>query len=75
MSNIYAVITEYESNTRYNSCIYAPKNHDGIYYRMMKITDGDHEISADAASWCELATIGETYDFRGGEIEIMELER
>lgn len=41
---------------------------------MMLLTDNDHEISADAASWCELATVGEIYEFREGEIEIMEID-
>ena len=40
---------------------------------MMKITDGDHEISSDAASWCELACVGEIYEFREGYIEIEEV--
>lgn len=49
-------------------------DHYGIYDRMMLLTDNDHEISADAASWCELATVGEIYEFREGEIEIMEID-
>lgn len=53
--------------------IFNPKEHDGIYDLMMEITDGDHEISSDAASWCELACIGETYEFREGYIEIEEV--
>ena len=51
-----------------------PSNHDGIYEAMMEITGNDHEISADAASWCELATIGEIYEFREGEIEIVDID-
>ena len=51
-----------------------PKDHYGIYDLMMELTGSDHEISADAASWCELATVGETYEFREGEIEIMEID-
>lgn len=43
---------------------------DGIYELMMYITDNDHEISSDAASWCELASAGEIYDFREGTLEI-----
>lgn len=30
--------------------------------------------SVDAASWCELATVGEIYEFREGEIEIQEID-
>jgi len=41
---------------------------------MMELTDNDHEISADAASWCELATVGEIYEFREGEIEIVDMD-
>lgn len=45
-------------------------NYYGIYDLMMNITDNDHEISSDAASWCELASIGEVYEFREGTLEI-----
>ena len=50
-----------------------PQDFDEIYDYMMEITDGDHEISSDAASWCELVCIGETYEFREGYIEIEEV--
>lgn len=53
---------------------YRPNDHYKIYDKMMELTDGDHEISDDAASWCELATVGEIYEFREGEIEIMEID-
>lgn len=46
--------------------------HDNIYEAMMRATDGDHEISDEAASWCELALVGESYEFREGIIEIIE---
>lgn len=45
-------------------------DHYGIYELMMDITGNNHEISSDAASWCELASVGETYDFREGTLEI-----
>lgn len=51
-----------------------PNDYDKIYDKMMEVTDGDHEISSDAASWCELATEGEIYEFREGEIEIMDIQ-
>jgi hypothetical protein len=51
--------------------IYPANDFDSIYDKMMVITDNDHEISSDSASWCELAGIGETYDFREGYIEIV----
>lgn len=50
----------------------APLDFYHIYKVMMKLTNGDHEISQDAASWCELAHIGEIYEFREGTIEIIE---
>lgn len=63
-----AFITTNKGTTR---CINAD-HYDHIYDVMMGITDGDHEISADAASWCELASAGETYEFREGIIQIKE---
>ena len=60
-----------QSNTMWN---YKPTDTERIYDRMMVITDGDHEISADAASWCELACLGEVYEFREGIIRIEEVE-
>lgn len=73
-NKIYAVVKSYKPNGK--ECEvweYKPDDHYEIYNRMMLLTDNDHEISADAASWCELATVGETYGFRGGEIEIQEI--
>lgn len=72
MTTVYAVVRKYEPGD--NEFIYMPNDHDAIYRMMMVLTDGDHEISADAASWCELATVGEIYEFREGEIEIMEID-
>ena len=40
---------------------------------MMELTGNDHEISDDAACWCELASVGEIYEFREGEIEITDI--
>ena len=77
---IYAVVKRYASEeTNYNDdgfadWYYKPNNHYGIYDKMMEITNNDHEISSDAASWCELATVGEIYEFREGEIEIMDID-
>lgn len=51
---------------------YKHDDHYSIYDCMMKLTGGDHEISSDAASWCELACVGEIYEFREGTIEIIE---
>ena len=72
---IYAVVKRYEQNgIEFDDWCYQPSDHDAIYERMMELTGNDHEISADAASWCELATVGEIYEFREGEIEIMEID-
>ena len=72
MNNIYAEIKRIEICTM-TMWIYKVNDYDSIYNKMMNITNGDHEISSDAASWCELATVGDTYEFCGGEIEIKEL--
>ena len=49
-----------------------PTDFNMIYNKIMRMTEGNHEIASDAASWCELATIGEIYEFREGRIEIKE---
>lgn len=83
-SGIYAVVKRYATSEgtpenhyeddNYKDWYYRPlSDYDKIYDKMMELTDGDHEISADAASWCELATVGEIYEFREGEIEIMNI--
>ena len=69
---IYAVVKSYEQNGK--DWFYRHNNHYAIYNKMMELTDNDHEISDDAASWCELATVGEIYEFREGEIEIQEID-
>lgn len=66
-----AVIKQYPLNTKPNIIIDQLEMYH-IYERMMDITDGDQEISQDAASWCELATLGERYEFREGVIEITD---
>ena len=70
-----AVVKRYETrDSEFNDWTYNTTNFYGIYDKMMEITDGDHEISSDAASWCELASVGEIYEFREGEIEIQDIE-
>lgn len=72
---IFAIVRRYEQNgVRFANWEYRPYDHDAIYDRTMLITGNDHEISADAASWCELATVGEIYEFREGEIEIVDID-
>lgn len=75
MGSVYAVIKRYEQDGQeYKEWVTKPYKHDWIYEQMMIITGNDHEISSDAASWCELATVGEIYEFREGEIEIMDID-
>lgn len=74
-NGIYAVVKRYEQNGKeFKDWVYKPNNHYDIYDKMMELTDNDHEISDDAASWCELASVGEIYEFREGEIEIQEID-
>ena len=47
-----------------------PSDYDLIYGKVFRMTEGDHEIASNAASWCEFATLGEIYEFREGRIEI-----
>lgn len=75
MGKIYAVVKRYvQDGIDYADWHYKTNDHHRIYDRMMEITGNDHEESANAASWCELAEIGEIYEFREGEIEIMEID-
>lgn len=82
---IYAVLKRYATSEGtpenhyeddgYKDWCYRPlSDNDKIYDKMMELTDGDHEISAGTASWCELATEGEIYEFREGEIEMMDID-
>ena len=47
-------------------------NRDLIYNKIMRVTGGDHDVAASAESWCEFASVGEIYEFREGQIEIIE---
>ncbi len=74
---IRAVVKRYENASKgieFMDYIYYPQDHQKIFERVMQITDNDYEIAQDAASWCELAHVGETYEFREGEIEIMDID-
>lgn len=55
--------------------------HDDIHYRKCNDADGiysllvsnfGHEAAEDAASWCELNSIGAEYDGDGFRIEIVD---
>lgn len=82
MNGIYAVVKRYtvyedDNNTvkvDFKDWYFKTNDYYEIYNRLMEITDNEHEISASGASWCELACIGEIYEFREGEIEIQEIE-
>ena len=72
---IYAVVKRYEQNgTDFAEWCYKQNDHYSIYDKMMELTDNDHEISSGGASWCEIAAVGEIYEFHEGEIEIMEID-
>ena len=74
-SGIYAVVKRYEQNgIEFADWHFKPSKHYDIYEKMMELTENDHEISASGASWCENALIGEIYEFREGEIEIINIE-
>ena len=72
---IFAVVKRYEADDAdFADWHYKTSEHDKIYEKMMRLTGNDHETSASAASWCEVAVIGETYEFDEGEIEIQEID-
>lgn len=48
-----AIVAIYKGNEEHRYSYYTT-DYDWIYEKMMEITGNDHEISADAASWCEL---------------------
>ena len=43
-----------------------------VYDYLMRRFDLEHEQAEDAASWCELAAVGEYYDGDGFEIVVEE---
>ena len=49
-----------------------PTDFDMIYNKVMRLTGENHSLAEDVANWCELATIGEIYEFSDGKIEIKE---
>lgn len=56
-----------------NTFFHRTQDYYGIYDLLMELTGNDHEESANAASWCEIAGVGEIFEFREGEIEIVEI--
>ena len=72
---ISALVKQYEQDGKeFKDWVYDPKDFESIYRAAMILTENDHEIAQDAASWCELATVGEIYEFREGEIEIVDID-
>lgn len=68
MKIYYAITPKFCNYTRYVN----EGDYDSVYSRIMTITDGDHDTSASASSWCELACIGEVYEDDRFTIEIIE---
>ena len=59
MSRIYYAVKPYFSTvTRYAE----EGDYAKVYNLVMEIT-GNHEEAANASGWCQVATIGEVYDF------------
>ena len=71
MSKVFASITRHNSPVTHHIPV---TEYDQLYDHMMWLTGNDHEISDEAASWCEMAAIGEEYNFREGYIILTEME-
>lgn len=70
----YAVIKRYEAeDAEFQDWHRRPDDYNSIYEILMTLIN-DHELSAEAAEWCQSATFGEIYEFGNGEIEIMEID-
>lgn len=80
MSGIYAVVKRYEKEENGEIIIefadwcYKHNDHYAIYEKIMELSNEDHELSSNAASWCELATIGEVFETDDWEIEIQDID-
>ena len=70
MSRVLARVIPNDNSKGHLEMLYKPNDFDMIYNKIMRMTDNNHGISEDAASWCELATIGEIYEFNNGIIKI-----
>ncbi len=71
---VRAIVKQRLAGGIFTDWYFIPSDHDRIYEKMMEITNRDHEISDDAACWCELASVGETYGFCEEIIEIKDVE-
>lgn len=44
---------------------------DRVYSLIMAITGGDHNTASSVEGWCEIASIGETYEHEKFTVEIV----
>lgn len=63
----YAITPRFSTVTRYVN----EGDYRTVYERIMELT-GNHDLSADAEGWCELASIGEVYEEDLFTIEVIE---
>ena len=70
MCTVRAEVIPNENSRGHLMMLYKPTDFDMIYNKVMRMTNGNQKVAEDAASWCELATIGEIYEFNEGRIEI-----
>ena len=50
---------------------YKANDNDNIAGRIFFLTQSN-ELALDIASWCEIGTVGETYEFDNGRVELVE---
>ena len=72
-NKVYVVIKLKDQNNNSVEYKYRPFEINEIYDKMMEITNGNHEVSSEVESWCDLATIGEIRELPNFEVEITEL--
>ena len=66
--------------TYLDSYVYGVRDHDSIYGTICKLLgdtvneDEAHELSADAASWCEIASVNETYEVLDGFLKVVVVD-
>lgn len=76
---IYAVVKRYEKEedgvviVEFDDWYYKPDHYDKIYNKIMELSDNDHELAEDAASWCLTAPVEAIYETDNWEIEIQEI--
>lgn len=65
----YAITPAFSTVTRYAK----EGDYDNVYDKIFFITNDEQE-AVEASSWCEFATIGDTYEHEQFTIEIIEDE-